>query len=213
VIILTLVAGRVAVAHHATSTPLRRPRVKRSILVLCLLLVSLLVSQMAGATTGFQLGVPRTNVPNDPHVSGMRLSFIWGKNSKTEGFDLGVLSMSETGTFSGLALVGGVSKITGRMDGGVAFALINYHTGSDSGVNGAFINILNETGEAFNTGFVIIAKGNTNVDLGGVNVSKSSNAQIGFINVTKRIKTFQFGFINMAQNGFLPIFPIFNFPK
>ena len=182
---------------------------KRSILILALVLCS----NVAGATTGFQLGVPNTNVPNDPHVTGMRLSFIWGKNSRTEGFDLGVLSMSETSTFSGLALVGGVSKITGRMDGGVAFSLINYHTGSDSGVNGAFINILNDTVGAFNTGFVIIAKGSTNVDLGGVNVSKSSNAQIGFINVTKRIKTFQFGFINMAENGFLPIFPVFNFPK
>ena len=51
------------------------------------------------------------------------------------------------------------------------------------------------------------------MDLGGVNISKSSTAQIGFVNVTKHIKSFQFGFINMAENGFLPIFPVFNFPK
>jgi hypothetical protein len=182
--------------------------VKRLILSLCLIFVA----GAAGAETGFQLGVPNTNVPNDPVVSGMRLSFIWGKNSRTSGFDVGVLSMSETSHFSGLALVGGVSKITGRMDGGVAFSLLNYHTGNDSGVNGAFINLLNNA-DGFNTGFVQIAQGTTMVDLGGVNVSQSSTAQIGFINVTKRIKTFQFGFINMAENGFLPIFPVFNFPK
>ena len=121
--------------------------------------------------------------------------------------------MSETSHLSGLALVGGVSKVTGSMDSGVAFSLVNYHTGSDSGVNGAFINLLNDTSHAFNTGFVIIAKGNTLVDLGGVNVSRSSTVQIGFVNITKQIKSFQFGFINMAENGFLPIFPVFNFPK
>ena len=181
---------------------------KRSILFLCLIFVA----SAAGAETSFQLGVPNTNVPSDPNVSGMRLSFIWGKNSSTNGLDVGILAMSETSNFSGLALVGGVSKVTGRMDSGVAFSLVNYHTGTDSGVNGAFINLLNNAGDAFNTGFVTVAE-QTGVDLGGVNVSKSSTVQIGFINMTKRIKTFQFGFINMAENGFLPFFPVFNFPK
>lgn len=182
---------------------------KRVILCVCLLLLA----HGAAAETPFQLALPSLNVPSDPQVSGMRLSFLYGKNSRTQGFDVGVLSVSETSDFSGLALVGGVSKVTGRMDSGVAFSLVNYHTGTDSGVNGAFINLLNEAPGAFTTGFVIIAKGTTLVDLGGVNVSKSSTAQIGFINVTKRIKSFQFGFINMAENGFLPVFPVFNFPK
>jgi hypothetical protein len=183
--------------------------VKQSILIVCLVLFA----NMAGAATGFQLAVPRTNVPSDPRVEGMRLSFLWGKNSSTNGLDVGLLSMSETSNFSGLALVGGVSKVTGRMDSGVAFSLVNYHTGSDSGVNGAFINILNDASDAFNTGFVIIAKGGTLVDLGGVNISKRSTAQIGFINMTDQIKSFQFGFLNFAKNGFLPFFPVFNFPK
>ena len=181
---------------------------KRLILSVCLVLFS----SVAGAETGFQLGLPSLNVPKDPQVDGMRVSFLWGKNQRTNGFDMGILSMSETSQFSGLALVGGVSKVTGRMESGVAFSLVNYHTGVDSGVNGAFINVLNDTSHAFNTGFVIVAN-KTMVDLGGVNVSKSSTAQIGFINVTKQIKSFQFGFINMAENGFLPIFPVFNFPK
>lgn len=183
---------------------------KRSILFVCLVLG---FSQMAGASTGFQLGLPSLNVPKDPRVEGVRFSFLWGKNSSTNGLDVGLLSVSETSTFSGLALVGGVSKVTGRMNSGVAFSLINYHTGSDSGVNGAFINILNDASNAFNTGFVIVAKGGTLVDLGGVNISKHSTAQIGFINMTDHIKSFQFGFLNFAKNGFLPFFPVFNFPK
>jgi hypothetical protein len=183
--------------------------VKRVILTVCLALIS----NVAVADTPFQLGLPSLNVPKDPVVNGMRLSFLWGKNQGTHGFDMGLFSMSETSDFSGLALVGGVSRVTGRMDGGVAFSLVNFHTGSDSGVNGAFINLLHDTEHAFNTGFVIVASGTTLVDLGGVNVSKASTAQIGFINVTKHIKSFQFGFINMAENGFLPICPVFNFPK
>jgi hypothetical protein len=179
------------------------------ILFLCLALFS----NVAAADTQFQLGLPNLNVPSDPQVDGMRLSFLWGKNHSTHGFDLGLLSVSETSDFSGLALVGGVSRVTGRMDTGVAFSLVNYHSGSDSGVNGAFINLVNDTQNAFNTGFVTIASGTTSVDLGGVNVSKASTAQIGFINVTKHIKSFQFGFINMAENGFLPVFPVVNFPK
>jgi hypothetical protein len=182
---------------------------KRIILSVCLLLLS----TGAAADTPFQLALPSLNVPSDPQVNGMRFSFLYGKNSSTRGLDLGLLSVSETSNFSGLALVAGVSHVTGRMDSGVSFSLVNYHTGSDSGVNGAFINLLNEAGGAFNTGFVIIAQGTTLVDLGGVNVSKASTAQIGFINVTKHIKSFQFGFINMAENGFLPVFPVFNFPK
>ena len=51
------------------------------------------------------------------------------------------------------------------------------------------------------------------VDLGGLNVSDSSSAQLGFLNITKKLTGVQIGFLNIAENGFLPMFPIFNFPK
>ena len=44
-------------------------------------------------------------------------------------------------------------------------------------------------------------------------VSDSSTVQLGFVNVTQRIKGVQIGFLNVASNGFLPVFPFFNFPK
>jgi hypothetical protein len=80
-------------------------------------------------------------------------------------------------------------------------------------MNAAFINLLNDAPGAFNTGVVTIAKGETLVDVSGINMSKKSMVQVGFINVTQEIESFQFGFLNMAKNGFLPFFPIFNFPK
>lgn len=186
---------------------------KLATLSLCLLLLGSAAASTAAAETAFQLGIPGANVPGDPNVSGMRFSFLWGKNQSTAGLDLGLLSLSETSKQSGLALCLGIHKVTDEMKSAAVFSLVNWHTGTDSGMNGAFINLLNNTPGAFNLGFITIATGETAVDLGGFNMSESSTAQIGFINITKRIDSFQFGFINMAENGFLPFFPIFNFPK
>lgn len=172
-----------------------------------------LSANVAFGETGFQLGLPNLQVPESDEVSGMRLSFIHGKNRTQRGLDLGVFSVSETANLSGLALVAGVSRVTREMSGGAAFSLVNLHSGKDSGVNGAFINLLKDAAGAFNLGFVTIADGTTKVDLGGFNMSKKSTAQIGFLNITDDIESFQFGFLNMAKNGVFPILPVVNFAK
>jgi len=179
---------------------------------LVLALVPLFVAGAALADTGFQFAVPNLNVPRDPNVKGVRLSLLHGANQSVRGVDFGILSLSETSRASGVAFICGVHYVKQAMSGGAAFSLVNYHTGHDSGVNGAFVNVLNDTSGAFTTGFVNYAEGATLVDLGGINISRSSTAQIGFLNITDRIESFQFGFLNIAENGFLPIFPVFNFP-
>lgn len=176
-------------------------------------LALVLVAHSAHAQAGFQLGLPNTQIPQNPDVSGVRLSFLHGKNRSQRGLDLGLFSVSETTNLSGLALIGGMSRVTGNMAGGAAISLVNWHDGRDSGLNAAFINLLHDTEEAFNVGFVNIVDRGAAFDLGGVNVSRNSTAQLGFVNVTDRIDGVQFGFLNLAKNGFLPIFPFFNFPK
>lgn len=166
----------------------------------------------ARADAAFQFAAPNVRVPNDPGVNGVRFSVIHGENQRQRGLDLGLLSMSKTASFSGLAIIGGLSRVTGEMSNGAVFSAVNWHSGRDAGFNGAFVNVLNNTEKAFNVGFVTVAT-DTGVDLGGFNLSRSSTVQIGFLNVTDRIESFQFGFLNMAKNGFLPIFPVFNFPK
>ena len=182
---------------------------KRSLL--CLFLV--LHATAALAEAPFQFAAPGLRAPDDPSVNGVRLSIFYGKNQKVRGVDFGLLSLSETVDLSGLGLVLGMGKVTGTMSGGAAISLINLHTGSDTGLNAAFINLLNNAGSAVDVGFLNIADGATLVDIGGLNVSNSSTVQLGFINVTKKIKGVQIGFLNVAENGFLPVFPIFNFPK
>lgn len=180
----------------------------------CALALGLVVwAGPAFAQAAFQFAAPNVQLPASPDVSGMRLSFLYGENRSQRGFDLGLLSFSETSRFSGFALIAGVSRVTGEMSDGAVFSLMNWHSGHDSGMNGAFINLLDDAGGAFNLGFVTVAAGATMVDFGGFNMSRESTAQIGFVNVTNEIKGFQFGFLNIAKNGFLPIFPVFNFPK
>ncbi len=168
---------------------------------------------MASAETPFQFAAPSVRAPEDPDVNGVRLSILHGKNQSVRGLDVGLLSLSETSKLSGVSLVLGVGKVTGEMSEGLAVSLINLHTGRDKGINAAFINRVNSVENGLNFGFVNIADGTTMVDVGGLNVSNRSTAQLGFINVTKEITEFQFGFVNIAKNGFLPVFPIFNFPK
>jgi len=167
----------------------------------------------AFAQAKFQFAVPNFRAPDSPDVSGMRLSLLWGENQSQRGFDAGLLSLSETSTFSGMGLILGVSKIDVQMSDGAVFSLVNWHKGRDAGFNGAFLNLLHEPSGAFNLGFVTVSDGSSGVDFGGFNMSNRSKAQIGFLNVTDEIETFQFGFLNIAKNGFLPIFPVFNFPR
>jgi hypothetical protein len=151
--------------------------------------------------------------PDNPDVDGVRLSIIYGKNRRMSGLDLGFFSMSESQEMSGAAFVFGFHRLTGAMDGGAAFSLVNIHEGNDSGLNAAFLNMLDSAEGAVDLGFVNIASGNTLVDIGAVNVADETKAQLGFVNVAKKIKGLQLGFINVADNGFLKVFPFFNFPK
>jgi len=172
----------------------------------------LMLAGAAMAVTPVQFSAPNLRAPDDASVDGVRLSVIHGKNENVRGFDLGVLSLSETSNLSGFSAVFGVGKVNGDMNG-CAASLVNVHSGSDDGVNAAFVNRVNDLKHGVNVGFVNVADGYTQVDVGGLNVSDASSVQLGFLNVTGRITGIQLGFLNVAENGFLPIFPFFNFPK
>ncbi len=179
--------------------------------VLVLLLVAGWVAP-APAETGFQFAAGTTRVPDDPHVDGFRISFFHGENERMNGFDFGILSLSSTRDRSGLATIFGVSRTTGTSSGlNAAFMIV--HEGEASGVNAGFLNFVKTLKSGLNLGFINVTEGFSSMDLSGIGVSDRSNVQVGFINVTKKIENFQFGFVNIAENGFLPVFPIFNVPK
>jgi len=128
---------------------------KRSVPSLaCFLLAFVTLAAPALAETGFQFAAPNTRAPDDPEVNGFRLSLLHGENMKQAGVDFGLISLSETTTFSGAAFIMGMAKVKGNMQGGAAFSLVNVHEGTDSGLNAAFINLLNNPTNAVNIGFV-----------------------------------------------------------
>jgi hypothetical protein len=172
----------------------------------------LFLSSAALAATPLQFAAPNVQAPPDPQVDGARFSVLHGENASVHGVDLGLLSLSETESLTGFSAVLGISRVTGRMQG-CSSALMNVHSSRDTGLNAAFVNRVHTIEQGANVGFVNVTDDYTLVDVGGLNVSDRSTAQLGFINVTEKLESFQLGFINVAKNGFLPVFPIFNFPK
>jgi len=168
-------------------------------------------AQAAFAETAFQFSTVAFQAPKDPNVNGIRLAIIFGENQSQRGLDFGLLSMSQTSKLSGLALIGGLCKVTGDMENGVSLSAANWHLGNDSGLNVSFANMVNNSTGALNLGFLNIADGATMADVGAFNMSQKSKVQIGMLNITDRIEGVQIGLLNMAPNGFLPIFPLFNF--
>ena len=186
----------------------------RSIVISLALLISLILGAGgAGAEASGQFAFPGLRAPDESSVNGLRFSLLYGQNKSMKGLDLGFVSMSESTDLTGVAFVFGVHRLTGAMKSGAAFSLINLHSGNDSGLNAAFINKVNNAENALGFGLVNIADGTTMMDIGGFNMAKKSSVQIGFVNVAKEIEGVQIGIMNIAENGFLPVFPFFNFPK
>jgi hypothetical protein len=179
---------------------------------LALIFAIVILPTAAFAEVPFQFAAPNLRAPDDPDVNGVRLSVLHGRNASVRGFDVGVLSMSETRNLSGFSAIFGIGRVTGEMNG-CASALMNLHSSRDSGLNAAFINRIHTLERGANVAFINVADGFTMVDVGGLNVSDRSKVQVGFVNVTKKLDSVQIGFINAAENGFLPVFPFFNFPK
>jgi len=186
--------------------------VKRIALSVLVALV-LLVPSLAQAVTGAQFAAAGFNAPKDPDVSGVRFAVLYGRNDSNRGADFGFFSFNETGTRSGLGLVWGVSRVRDSSDNAANLALVNFNTGTDKGFNAAFVNVLKNAPKAFSTGFVTVVQGESAVALSGLNMAESAKVQVGFVNVTKKLEGFQLGFVNVAENGFLPVAPFFNFPK
>lgn len=176
-------------------------------------LAILLTAGVSNADVTAQFAAGGFRGPDDPNVSAFRFTLINGRNTNMGGFDLGLLSLSESENLSGFGLIFGLHRLTGNMNGGAVFSMVNIHDGNDKGLNAAFVNKVNNADGAMNLAMVNIADGHTLIDMGALNMAKESTAQLGIINIATKLRGFQFGFINIAENGFLPVFPVFNFPK
>jgi hypothetical protein len=180
-------------------------------LALALSLLCLLTTPAIGETS-FQFSAAGAQAPVDPDVNGFRVVLFYGKNESVGAFDLGIASWSEAANSSGVAMIWGLGRVTGRSSG-LASGFVNLHAGEDSGVNAAFINSVKTMKSGVNIGFINFTDGFSSVDISGMAISKESKVQLGFVNLTEKINGIQIGFLNFAENGIFPVFPFFNIPK
>jgi hypothetical protein len=178
---------------------------------LILALAFLAFAGPAVAAAPFQFAAPGLRAPDDPDVNGLRFSVIHGENRSVRGFDFGMIAYSTTGSLEGFSWIMGVHRITGNMSG-FASSIINLHGGTDIGVNAGVFNHVNNVKHGANVAFVNLTDHYAMVDVGGINMSDGAVVQVGFMNMTKKLRGVQIGFLNFAENGFLPVFPFINFP-
>ena len=120
-------------------------------------------------------------VPENQAVTAFRLA-IYGKNTKTQYVDLGIITQNTSGMSQGIqfSFVGLQDDFTGWQSA-TAF---NYSTGS---VKGLMTGAVNYSGHM-------------------------NGLQIGIVNYTETIYGIQLGLLNIIKNGgMLPFFPFFNF--
>ncbi|MGL5948485.1 MAG: VC2662 family protein [Aeromonas sp.] len=177
------------------------------------LLAAALCASSAQASTAVQLSLPGVNLPSDQQVEGVRGSFIYGKTSRVEGIDLPIFALSDTQRFTGLQLgvFFGAGRVRGQFEG-VAINAFNWHHGNDTGVNVAFVNLVNNV-NGINLAFANLGQGNSLASVAAFNYAPRATFQLGFVNATQRLDGLQIGFVNYAANGVLPILPLVNFSK
>lgn len=177
-----------------------------------LLLAVTFAASGSSAQAAFQFSAPGLRAPDDPHVNGIRLSVFTGRNQSVRGLDLGLFASSATGDLTGFQSVLGIGRLSGDLQG-CAFSLVNLHEGRDRGVNAALFNRVHRMENGLNLGAMNLVDDYSRVDVGVLNLSERSGVQVGILNMTTHIEGVQLGFLNFADNGFLPIFPFFNFPR
>lgn len=192
----------------------RKHLVKRTSLLLTAtaLALAVVLSGAASADVGSQFQFAGLKAPDGDNVESFRFSILYADSNKMSGFDFGAVAYARSAEFSGFGPLFAIGHVTGNSDGCMC-SFANIVEGTASGVNVGFLNVLGDAPDAFNIGFVTFSGESTNIDVAGMAVTKKSNTQIGLLNITEEIGSLQIGFLNIAQNGFLPVFPIFNYPK
>ena len=139
------------------------------------------------------LFAPVQIVSEDHSVKGFRFSLLYGKNHNVEGLDL--------------SLVGIANDFTG-----VQVALAGINNGNFTGVNWGGVSVVKKEMKGVQLSFVNTAESMKWFQFGAVNYTQSAEGlQVSVVNWTESLHGIQIGLLNFAKNGFLPIFPFFNF--
>jgi len=153
----------------------------KNIVIILMVLMAMTSTMYADGAVQLSLINSVQIVPENQAVTAFRLA-IYGKNTTTQYFDLGIVTQNTSGMSQGIqwSFVGLQDDFTGWQ----AATAFNYSTGNVKGLMTGAVNV---------SGYM-------------------SGLQIGIVNVTDTAYGLQLGLLNIIKKGgFLPFFPLFNF--
>ena len=130
-------------------------------------------------------------------VRGIAFNALYGVQDDVAGFAVGVFNEQTTylrGFSGGILNIARANAEALQVGGGNA---------CEGLLQGFQVGVVNQVSGELQGGQIAIAN----------SVEKGTGFQIGFLNYAESLKGFQFGLLNFNDSGFLPFFPVFNFPK
>ena len=145
------------------------------------------------------LFTPIQIVPEGQAVKGLRLNFIYSRNTAIMGLDLGLVNMN-TGT---------------AKSGGIQWGLASMVKGPFTGWQANAVSITEGRFLGLQTGLLSMAHESEGLQWSFVNSSwNHSGLQLAVVNYARRTSGFQVGLVNIIkEGGQFPIFPIVNWGK
>lgn len=138
---------------------------------------------------------PAQLFPETDAVGGVRINFLYGRNTRVHGLDLGLVNHTTRGTSKGVQI--GVVSINDANFTGWQYGAVNLVEGKFEGFQQGFYNG-SDAASGFQLGFVNTAQNFKGLQLGLVNYARQMNGlQIGIVNI-------------ITQDGAFPVFPIVN---
>jgi hypothetical protein len=128
-------------------------------------------------------------------VYGLRISVLYGVQSKVVGLDAGLFNVADSLTGVGV----GLCNVTEGNAAGAHLGLGCSHVDADfAGFQTGFVNQVGGQLKGFQLGFANSAEA-------------GAGLQMGLVNHSDSMRGVQLGLLNWNDNGFLPFFPFVNF--
>ena len=158
-------------------------RINRGFIIIICLMVGLMCHPALAGQKPIQLALfsPVQIVSEHNAVAGVRLSLIYGKNTRVTGLDYGFVSLATEG-----------------VSAGVQFGVVGIVKADFTGWQNSAVNIVDRNFEGFQWGLVNYA-------------DRASGFQFGLVNYARTMRGLQIGLVNIIkQGGQFPFFPIIN---
>ncbi|MBW2420384.1 MAG: hypothetical protein JRH19_17720 [Deltaproteobacteria bacterium] len=173
-----------------------------SLAVMLLLASSMEARAEAPPSAAVQLAFldPIQTIEQERSIRGMRLCLLRGANQGLTGVDVSAVATVTQGSMRGLQIA-----VANQVSGGVTGLQL-----------GAFMNEVGGDLRGVQLSAVTSqVSGGTGVQIATVyaDVKQLKGLQVGIVTHAEELHGLQLGLLNFNKNGFLPVFPIFNFGR